>query len=186
MLLHNMHAIPHTIACSNNAIAINILLILLHFSIAIMSLLYCHWYSDLVLQNTFSFIHYYFYCIVNCCMYRAATGGIHLLKQWPGDKPAMQNNIWSHELGSSSSPDPMYIVAFSAIRFTGMGYPKVVLESKAAAAVGMIRATAGRELPCHPHNIYSQLHGLVSTPARMPHPSIRPVGWVGSVFPSKP
>ena len=89
-----MHAIAHTIACSNNAIAIHILLIPLHFSIAIIYLLYSHWYSDLVLQNTFSFIHYYFYYIVNCCMYRAATGGINLLKQWPGDKPAMQNNIW--------------------------------------------------------------------------------------------
>ena len=81
-----MYAIAHTIACSNNAIAINILLILLHFSIVIMALLYCHCYSDLLLQNTFSFNHYYFYDIVNCCMHRAATGGIHLLQQWPGDK----------------------------------------------------------------------------------------------------
>ena len=116
-----MHDIAHTIACSKNVIAINILLILLHFSIAIMSLLYFHWYSDLMLQNTFSFIHYYFYYIVNCCIYRAATGGINLLKQWPGDKLAMQNNIRSHELGSSSSPDPMYIVVFSAIGIYGDG-----------------------------------------------------------------
>ena len=84
-------------------------------------LLYCHCYSDLVLQNTFLFIHYYFYYIVNCCMYRAATGGINLMKQWPGDKPAMQNNIWSHELGSSSSPDPMSIVVFSTIGIYGDG-----------------------------------------------------------------
>jgi len=84
-----MHTIAHTIACTNNAIAINILLILLHFSIAIMSLLYCHCYSDFVLQDTFLFIHYYFYYIVDCCMYRATTGGINLLKERPGDKPAM-------------------------------------------------------------------------------------------------
>ena len=116
-----MHAIAHTIDCTNNAIAINILLILLHFSIAIMSLLYCHCYSDFVLQDTFLFIHYYFYYIVDCCMYRAATGGINLLKEWPGDKPAMQNNTWSHELGSSSSPDPMSIVVFFAIGIYGDG-----------------------------------------------------------------
>ena len=78
-----MYTIAHTIAYSNNAIATNILLILLHFSVAIMSLLYCHCYSDLLLHNTFLFIHYYFYYIVNCCMHRAATGGINLLKQWP-------------------------------------------------------------------------------------------------------
>jgi len=87
---------------------------------------HCHFYGDLVLQNTFSFIHYYFYYIVNCCIYRAATGGINLLAQWPGDKPAMQNNTRSHELGSSSSPDPMSIVAFSATGFAGMVNPKVV------------------------------------------------------------
>ena len=116
-----MHTIAHTIACTNNVIAINILLILLHFSIAIMSLLYCHCYSDFVLQDTFLFIRYYFYYIVDCCMYRAATGGINLLKEWPGDKPAMQNNTRSHELGSSSSPDPMSIVVFSAIGIYGDG-----------------------------------------------------------------
>ena len=50
----------------------------------------------------------------------------------------MQNNIWSHEIGSSSSPDPMSIVVFSAIGFTGKGHPKAALESKATAVVVLI------------------------------------------------
>ena len=137
-----------------------------------MSLLYCYCYSDLVLQNTFSFIHYYFYCIVNCCMSRATTSGINSLKQWPGDKPAMQNNIWSHELGSGSSPDPMSIVVFSAIGFTGMGNPKAALESKPGAAVVLIRPADGHESPRLPHNSHTQLHGPFPTPDLMPYPCI--------------
>ena len=81
------------------------------------------------------------------CMYRAATGGINLLKESPGDKPAMQNNTRSHELGSSSSPDPMSIVVFSAIGFTGMGNPKAALECKPGAAVVLIRPADGHESP---------------------------------------
>jgi hypothetical protein len=50
----------------------------------------------------------------------------------------MQNNIWSHELGSGSSPDPMSIVVFSVIGFTGMRNTKAALESKAVAAVVLI------------------------------------------------
>ena len=125
-----------------------------------------------MLQNTFSFIHYYFYCIVNCCMSRATTSGINSLKQWPGDKPATQNNIWSHELGSGSSPDPMSIVVFSAIGFTGMGNLKAALESKAVAAVVLIRPANGHKSPRLPHNSHTQLHGPFPTPDLMPHPCI--------------
>ena len=106
------------------------------------------------------------------CMYRAATGGINLLKESPGDKPAMQNNTRSHELGSSSSPDPMSIVVFSAIGFTGMGNPKAALECKPGAAVVLIRPADGHESPRLPHNSHTQLHGLFPTPDLMPYPCI--------------
>ena len=88
---------------------------------------------------------------MNCCISRAATGGINSLKQ-ARRCPAMQNNIWSHELGSSSSSIPLFIVAFSAIGFAGMGNPKAALESKAATAVVLIRPTGGWGSP-RPHRI---------------------------------
>ena len=84
----------------------------------------------------------------------------------------MQNNIWSHELGSGSSPDPMSIVVFSAVGFTGMGNPKAALESKPVAAVVLIRPADGHESPRLPHNSHTQLHGPFPTPDLMPYPCI--------------
>ena len=78
-------------------------------------------------------------------MSRATTSGINSLKQWPGDKPAMQNNIQSQQLRSSSSPAPVLIVAFCVIGLTGMGNPKAALESKAVVTVVLVRPTTGRE-----------------------------------------
>jgi hypothetical protein len=100
--------------------------------------------------------------------------------------PCPPHNIQSQELKSSSFSAPVHIVVYFAIVLAGMGNPKAALESKAVAAVVLIRPTVGRESSCPPHNICSQLHGSVPTPTRMSYPLIRPVGWVGSVFPIQP
>ena len=99
----------------------------------------------------------------------------------------MQNNMKSQELGSSSSPDDMFIVVFSAIRFTEMGNPKAALVSisKVAAAVVLIRTTGSQERPRPLHNIWYKLYRPVPTSVCVPYPWIWPVGWVGTLFPSQ-
>ena len=80
---------------------------------------------------------------------------------------------------------PVHIVAFSAIGLAWMGNHKAALVSKAGATVVLVRSSGGRELLFPVHNTQSQFHGPVPNPSRMTYAWIRPVGWVGSVFPSQ-